>query len=242
MYKFTTKLGRNFEIDLSKWKIDEERRHCKIIEINDDSLLLENIHGDRFSIPEYLIKSNELDLVDSIVELTKGLYESYFLKEFRGKSLKAFDLLFGEYASFIFKNRNVVLNTAEYYLLKPSLLSTGFMYTGGIVFSLGRLFESFESGNHIYYDDFCGYRKMYLVSMKASRMSGTIFSAIFWSDETNEFVSLTNQVDDSKPKLPIDYRTTNGEKLMELLRGEELVIDRQDKALENLISEIKLLK
>ncbi len=112
------------------------------------------------------------------------------------------------------------------------------MYTGGIYFSIGKLFESFESGNHIYYDEFCGYSRMYLVSMVASMLSGTIFRATFWSDETNEFVSFTNQKYDSKLKLPGDFTTAQGRELMKMLSGTEMMIDRQDKAIINLINEI----
>jgi hypothetical protein len=242
MYKFITKLGKSFEIDLSKWKIDEECRSCKIIDIHNGNLLLENIYKDRFSLPVKLLRANELEIADDKVELTKGLYESYFLKKFKANSVKALDMLYSKHAPVIFKNRNLVLNKAEYYLIKPSLLSTGFLYTGGIGFSLGKLFESFESGNHIYYDVFCGYRKMYLVSMAASRISGTIFSAIFWSDESNEFVSMTNQKHDFKPQLPSDYGTSDGKDLMKMLGGKELAIDRQDRAIENLIDEINLLQ
>lgn len=232
-FKITTKYGRQFEIDLTKWKIDDDSRHCKIIEIAEGHLLLENKHEDRFSIPEHLIKANELNVIDNIVELTKGLYEHWFLKKFRAESKRLLNVSYENYASVIFQNRNVVLNRAEYYLLNPSSLSSGFMYTGGINFTLGKLFESFESGNHIYYAEFCGYKKMYLVSMAASPLSGTIYKAIFWSDESNEFVRF-----DSKSNLPKNFGIAAGRALIEMLRGNEMVIDRQDKALNNLINEI----
>ncbi len=238
IHEFTTKNGRNLEIDLTKWKIDEDSRHCTIIEINDGNLLLKNKYDDRFTLPEYLIKANELNVIDNIVELPKGLYEYYFLDKFRANSLTLLDTLYQAYANLIFQNRNLVLNKAEYYLLKPSRLSTGFMYAGGIIYSLGNLFESFESGNHIYYDEFCGYSKMYLVSMAASPLSGTIFNATFWSDENKEFISLTNRKNDSKPQLPSNFGTDKGRALIEKLRYKEMKIDRQDKAIQELINEI----
>jgi hypothetical protein len=238
MNQITTKFGKQLDIDLSEWKIDQDSRKCKVIEISEGDLLLENKYEDRFSLPEYLINANELNIVDNIVELPKGLYDHYFLKKYRAKSMKLFNTYYHKYASLIFQNRSVVLNKAEYYLLKPERLSTGFMYTGGIYFSIGKLFESFESGNHIYYDEFCGYRRMYLVSLVASMLSGTIFSATFWSDETNEFVSFTSQKYDSKPKLPGDFTTAHGRTLMKMLSGTEMMIDRQDKAIINLINEI----
>jgi hypothetical protein len=197
-YDFTTKNGRPLKIDLTKWKINEDIRHCKIIEECDGNLVLENTYGDTFTLPEYLIKANEIIVVDSAVELSKGLYEVYFLNKFKSDSMKLLDTIYQKHANLIFKNRNLLFNKAEYYLLKPSSLSTGFIYTGGINYSLGSLFESFESGNHPYYEEFCGFKKMYLVSMAASQLSGTIFNATFWADETKELVSFTNQKYDSK--------------------------------------------
>lgn len=185
IYEFKTKNDRNLKIDLNKWKIDGDSRHCTIIEINDGNLLLKNKYEDSFTLPEYLIKANELNVIDNTVELPKGLYEYFFLEKYRANSLSSFETLYQKYATLIFQNRSLVLNKAEYFLLKPSNLSTSFMYSGGINYSLGNLFESFESGNHIYYHEFCGYKKMYLVSMAASQLSGTIFKATFWSDESN---------------------------------------------------------
>ena len=199
---------------------------------------MKNKYDDRFTIPEYLINANGLNVIDNRVELPKGLYEYYFLETFRANSLILLDTLYQAYANLIFQNRNLVLNKAEYYLLKPSSLSTGFMYSGGIIYSLGNLFESFESGDHVYYDEFCGYGKMYLVSMAASPLSGTIFNATFWSDENNQFISFTNRKIDSKPQLPSNFGRDEGRALIEKLRCKEMKIDRQDKAIQELINEI----
>jgi hypothetical protein len=232
-HRFTTKYGRNLEIDLSKWKIDKNSRNCEIIEISEDYLLLENKYKDRFSIPEHIIKANNYNIVDNTIVLSEGLYENYFLNKFKSESQSQLDILFEKYASIIFQNRTVVLNMAEYYLLKPRILSTGFMYTGGKTYTLGNLVESFESGNHIYYDEFCGYEKMFLISMAASPLSGTIFNAIFWSDKTNEFVRFN-----SESKWPKYFNTSVGWSLFNMLKSEDIKIDRQDIAIKKLINEI----
>jgi hypothetical protein len=232
-YKFTSKYGRNLEIDLFKWTIDEDCRNCEIIEISEDYLLLENKYKDRFSIPEHIIKANNYNIVDNTIDLSEGLYENYFLNKFKSESRNQLDILFEKYASIIIQNRTVVLNKAEYYLLKPSILSTGFMYTGGKTYTLGNLVESFESGNHIYYDEFCGYEKMFLISMAASPLSGTIFNAIFWSDKTNEFVRFN-----SESKFPKYFNTSVGWSLFNMLKSEDIMIDRQDEAIKKLINEI----
>jgi len=236
-YKFTTKYGKNLEIDLSKWKIDEESRNCEIIDISEDYLLLENKYKDRFSIPEHIIKANNYNVVDNKIDLTEALYENYFLNKFKSESQSQLDILFEKHASIIFQNRTVVLTRAEYYLLKPRILSTGFMYTGGKTYTLGNLVESFESGNHIYYDEFCGYEKMFLVSMAASPLSGTIFNAIFWSDKTNEFVRFN-----SESKWPKYFNTSVGGSLFKMLKSEDIMIDRQDEAIKKLINEINAVK
>jgi hypothetical protein len=236
-YKFTSKYGRNLEIDLSKWKIDKNSRNCEVIEITDENLLLENKYKDRFSIPEHIIKANNYNVVDNMIDLTEALYENYFLNKFKSESQSQLDILFEKHASIIFQNRTVVLTRAEYYLLKPRILSTGFMYTGGKTYTLGNLVESFESGNHIYYDEFCGYEKMFLVSMAASPLSGTIFNAIFWSDKTNEFVRFN-----SESKWPKYFNTSVGGSLFKMLKSEDIMIDRQDEAIKKLINEINAVK
>jgi hypothetical protein len=232
-YKFTSKYGRKLEIDLSKWKIDKNSRNCEVIEISENYLLFENKYKDRFSIPEHIIKANNYNVVDNMIDLTEALYENYFLNKFKSESQSQLDTLFEKHASIIFQNKTVVLNKAEYYLLKPSILSTGFMYTGGKTYTLGNLVESFESGNHIYYDEFCGYEKMFLISMAASPLSGTIFNAIFWSEKTNEFVRFNTE-----SKFPKYFNTSVGWSLFNMLKSEDIKIDRQDIAIKNLIKEI----
>jgi hypothetical protein len=236
-HKFTTKFGRNFEIDLNQWSIDEENRSCKIIERSEGNVLLENRQNENFSIPEHLIEANDLDVMDNKVELTQGLYENWFLKKYRERTNRLLDELFKQYASDIFQNRDLVLSKPEYYLLMPNFLSSGFMYIGGVSYTLGTLFESMESGKHIYYDTFLEYRKMYLVSMGASPLSGSIFKAIFWSDESRELVRF-----DSKSALPGNFGTSAGHALIEMLRDQLPMIDRQDIAISNLIKEIKALE
>lgn len=236
-YKFTSKYGRNLEIDLSKWIIDKNSRNCEVIEISENYLLFENKYKDRFSIPEHIIKANNYNVVDNMIDLTEALYENYFLNKFKSESQSQLDTLFEKHASIIFQNKTVVLNKAEYYLLKPSILSTGFMYTGGETFTLGNLVESFESGNHIYYDEFCGYEKMFLVSMAASPLSGRIFKAIFWSDKTNEFVRFN-----SESKWPKYFNTSVGGSLFKMLKSEDIMIDRQDEAIKKMINEINAVK
>ena len=232
MYKFQTKYGRELELDLSLWKIDEGFGYCKIVDRSEDLMLLENDYRDRFWFREDLIHSNEIPIVNNRLVLPETLYEYWFLKDFRRESKEALDQLYEQHAALIFHNRDLVLSKAEYYLLKPSALKSGFAYSGGRNYSLGKLFESIESGNHIYYPEFKGYKKLYLVSMSASPLSGHVSKAVFWSDETREFVKL-----DSTTTLPDGFGTAQGKAFINLMSGKEITMDREDKAMQNLISD-----
>jgi hypothetical protein len=64
------------------------------------------------------------------------------------------------------------------------------MYIGGFKYSLGSLFESFESGNHYYYDEINGHKELFLVSMASSPLSGSVFKALFWSDHEKQLLRL----------------------------------------------------
>ena len=236
-FKFITNNGRCLEIDLAKWELNEVDRKCKIIEVTEGNILFENKDHDRFFIPESLIEANELKIIDNTVDLSIGLYENWFLKKNKAKSQEIFEKLYSKYSSEIFKNRTLVMNNPEYYLLRPKSLTSGFIYGSGISYNLGKLFESFESGNHVYYDDFCGYKKMYLVSMAASPLSGTLFRVVFWSDYTNEFVHFN-----SESNFPKNFGTAQGRALIEMLSEHYTVNLRQDVAIKKLIDEIMSLK
>jgi hypothetical protein len=69
--------------------------------------------------------------------------------------------------------------------------------------------------------------------MAASPLSGTIFNAIFWSEKTNEFVRFN-----SESKFPKCFNTSVGWSLFNMLKSEDIKIDRQDIAIKNLIKEI----
>jgi hypothetical protein len=61
--------------------------------------------------------------------------------------------LFSENKDLIFSNRQIVLSKAEYYLLRPSLLTSGGGHFGGSIYTLGALFEAIENGTHIYFEN-----------------------------------------------------------------------------------------
>jgi hypothetical protein len=97
--------------------------------------------------------------------------------------------LFSENKELIFSNRKIVISKEEYYLLRPSLLVSGGIFIGGSIYTLGALFEAIENGTHIYFEKLEVYKKLHLISITGSPLSGNI-SAVFWSDPTHKFVHL----------------------------------------------------
>lgn len=236
--KFTTLLGKEMEIDLDLWQIDSDDRRCEVIEESGDKFIIQNKYGDRFSIPIAIIKSNDLPIIEDKIDLSESLYRYYFLDKFQAKSKARFNETFNLHRDLIFRNRDLVKNKAEYYLLKPSSLVIGMLYAGGGSYSLGSLLESFDSGDHIYYNDFLGYKEMYLVSMVASPLSGTVYTTTLWSDDTKEFVYYPR--DSKNPVLfPKGFGIDSGKEQLQRLKKDEIFIDRQDLAINNLIAEIK---
>jgi hypothetical protein len=127
------------------------------------------------------------------------------------------------------------LSKPEYYHLRPDLLQSGGSFVGGFGYSLGTLFDSFKSGNHFYFDEVGVYKKLYLISMAGSVLSG-VNNTMFWSDDINEIVNF-NSNDSPLPK-PFAHSLMEFEKMV---RGTLANIDCQDKVVEQLIKEINKL-
>lgn len=230
--EFKTKSGRTMSIDMDKWQITDNPK-CQIIEEIDDDYLLENISGFRFRINKSIVTDNHLDIVNGSVTFPESVYE-YYIKRERDKSKKRMDEMFYENRNLIFANRNLVLTKPEYYLMRPRLLTSGAAYLGGFDYTLGGLIESFNSGNHFYFDQFSGYKKMFLIHMSGSPLSGCHASA-FWSDENKEVIWFGVGQGEG---LPSPFFATL-KKFRAMVSGIDVRIDFQDIALENLISEIK---
>jgi hypothetical protein len=233
-YSFTSKNGRDFEIDLTQWMIDEDRRSCKVIATMENDVILENVHGDRFSLPEHILKVNRIKVEENRIDLSKGLYEVYLTKKLRVESKRRLDEAFKEYAPLIFQRRDLVLSRAEYYLLKPSVLLATLGFEANKHYTLGGLCESIENGNHVHFDEFGGFRDMYLIGMTSSPLSGSVFSANFWSGENGELIRFGYH-----PQRPIDLGGKSLGHFIRSLPRNMIMIDRQDRAIEQLITEIR---
>ena len=226
---FTTYSGRSMAFDHEKWVISESR-FCNVIGEEDAHYLLENKYKQVVKILISLVHANNLKIIDNQIELSESLYKIYFLDQIRNDANNRMNNLFNENKELIFSNRQIVLSKAEYYLLKPSLLTSGGAHIGGYIYTLGALFEAIENGTHIYFEILEGFKKLYLISITGSPLSGSI-SALFWSDETHKFVH-SREINDN-PAVNFSLLSQ-----FRKLQNIPYNIDFADIAMEQLINEI----
>lgn len=177
-----------------------------------------------------LIHANNLKIIDNQIELSESLYKIYFLDQIRNDANKRMNDLFNENKELIFSNRQIVLSKVEYYLLRPTLLTSGGAHIGGSIYTLGALFEAMENGTHICFEKLEGFKKLHLISITGSPLSGSI-SALFWSDETHKFVH-SREINDNP--------AVNFSLLSEFRKLQNIPynIDFADIAMEQLLNEI----
>ena len=226
---FTTNSGRLMTLDHEKWVISESR-FCNVIGEEDAHYLLENKYKQVVKILVSLIHANNLKIIDNQIELSESLYKIYFLDQIRNAANKRMNDLFNENKELIFSNRQIVIGKAEYYLLRPTLLTSGGAHIGGSIYTLGALFEAIENGTHIYLELLEGFKKLHLISITGSPLSGSI-SALFWSDETHKFLH-SREINDN-PAVNFSLLSQ-----FRKLQNIPYNIDFADIAMEQLINEI----
>jgi hypothetical protein len=229
---FKTKSGRSLTIDTDKWLLSYKKK-CNIVVENEDDYILQNANQIEITIPKAIINANEIEIVDNSIVLTERLYDHYFLTPFRQGSKTRLNEIFSKNTELIFRNREIVLQKAEYYLIRPKLLNSGGAYIGGFTYTLGALFESMNSGNHIYFDEISGHKKLYLINISGSPLSGSYY-ARFWSDHDYKFI--TSDKLSMGGSLSPFYKTLD--KFKDMVHGFSLSIDFQDIAILQLIEEI----
>ncbi len=209
---------------------------CKIISEDNEALLLEDENRIRAKIDKAVIIANQFPMNDQKVELSESLHQHYFLSPHHIQSQERMNKLFGECIEQIFEYRDVVLSKPEYYFLRPRMLSSGAAPGGGFSYCLGTLFESFQSGNHIYWEELAGFKNLYLINISGSALSGD-YTATYWSESAKKVLSLSAaDHGNERPNL-----TSTLKKIKKLLHKDIKVpqLNFEDKILENLVSEIK---
>jgi len=232
---FKTKSGKLLSIDLEKWTITNQRT-CKIIEEEDDDYIIENKTKQIAKVSKSIIRDNRIDIIDSHVEFSKGIYDYYFLEKPRVEAEKRMNDIFNQNIELIFSNRELVLSKAEYYLLRPDYLTSGGAYIGGFSYSLGALIDSFKSGKHFFFEELGGFKKMYLIQLGGSPLSGA-YIATFWADEERKIVRLGSGKGIS---FPMPFSVILNE-FRSMVSGVANIIDFQDQAIEKLVKEINEL-
>lgn len=229
-----TKGGRKLTLEIKKWQISKNRK-CKIIDEPEDQILLRNENQLESRISKQLLEANHLIPKEGYIELSQGLYEQHFVNPERRRSREKFNRLFEENMDLIFKNQELVLTKAEYYLLSPDVLCSGGAYIGGFQYTLGGLFESMKSGKHIYLEEIGEHKKMYLVNIKGSPLSGT-YTSMFWSEAEKCMVSFN-----SKDKnLLVDGFLDTLKRMSRLMMSfKDRKMHFEDVAFENFINELK---
>ena len=230
---FETESGKLLSIDLEKWTITKNRT-CKIIDEIDDDYLLENKSGQVVKKSKSLIRDNKIAIIDSHVNLGEAMYEHWFLKEQRFDAKNRMNEIFNQNIELILSSKELVLSKAEYYLLRPSYLSSGGSVIGGFSYSLGALIDSFQSGNHFVLNEWNGFKELYLINVSGSPLSGA-YRANFWADEASKVVS----VHSGKP-MPSFFSLIKA--CQKIAHKNGIIIDYQDKAIEQLMEEIHELK
>ncbi len=230
--EFRTILGNQMTIDEERW-IMTSNPACKIIGETQDDYTLENSSKKKVNIPKSIIQDNQLEILDNQVNLGKDVYDNYFKKNTSLESIQRMDKLFEKHLEDILKNRKVVLKKAEYFLLRPTSLTSGGMLTQGFTYALGSLIESIESGNHTRFEELYGHRDLYLLKCAGSELSGS-FWAMFWSDYSSKIVEFSSRkghgLHMSYISLLKDFKSK--------VTGMEIRIDFQDEAMEQLIKEV----
>ena len=221
-------------LDTTRWLISTSGV-CKVLHETEDHYLIQNANNLQAEIPTSIVRDNELTIVDGHLSLPEGVYAHYVVEPGRKRANEDFNRMFLKHCELIFTNMEAVLGKAEYYLLRPQMLSSGAAYGGGFSYSLGALIESFKSGNHFYFDEFGGFKKMYLVATSGSPLSGS-HGSTFWCAEDRKIVHFKSG---EGPGLPKPF-ISSLKKFSEMLKpASTQQIDFQDQAIERLIQEIK---
>lgn len=220
-------------LDLDRWALPDDR-NFEIIGEEADDYILENKSVQKLQLSKSLITDNHIPIVDNHLELNKGLYNHYIIKRVRKEEKERLESVFSEHFDLLFRNREIVLSKAEYYLLSPSFLSSGAMYLGGITYSLGSLFESFENDNQFVFEEPCRYKKMHLVRVAGSPLSGR-FQILYWADEEKRIVSARPGDDCCLPMHIMNIISM----FKEMVSPPEIILGYPGKAIDQLIAEIK---
>jgi hypothetical protein len=231
------KSGDTLYIDLNKWTIAKDT-NCKILEDIGLNYKIQNKNGLSALIPKATLKVNHIEIVNSQVQLSENLYQHYMVKPNMENSISSFETMFNKNTAVIFNNRNLIFNKAEYYLLKPKLLTSGGSMGGSFNYCLGSLIEAWENSNELYFENIQDHKNLYFIAVSGSPLSGHHICT-FWSYDENRLITLDSKEARSVGNSFIDKL----KKLKNSINSyNSFSIDFQDVAIKNLLTEIESIK
>ena len=198
MKTLTTRYGKKLPFDAQRWSLGTENHTCQLVGEREDDYLLLDANTLVTWVPKSTIRDNAYKIVGDEVTLSASVYAKWITSPRVHASFARSQELYTKHRELLFRHRALVLSRAEYYLLAPRARTSGAAYLGGFYYTLGALFEAMEEkAPGVYFEEFAGYRDLYLVCLSGSPLSGIHYS-LFWSDEQQQFI----RIDSSQSRLP----------------------------------------
>lgn len=161
----------------------------KILEEKESSFLIVDQDGLHANYPKSIVKANNYEIIGNHFKLSADAYTHYFSGKRKGMENEAGLRLENEFAKVI-GARNLILNKAEYFLIRTPLLTSGGAYVGGVSYCLGSLIESWKKENDLIIHTADGDR-VYLIKVAGSPLSG-VKEGKGWSVNQKCIVRLTH--------------------------------------------------
>jgi hypothetical protein len=224
---------RDLVLDGNKWMLSSTEV-CTLVKETKDNFTLKDKNGIEGILSKNIFRANQLSWSGNKVELTPALYEEFIIKPFRTLGSIQFNTLFKDKAHLIFTHQELILEHAEYYLLKPNLLNSFDPFLGSFQVSLGALIQAWRNDPEFYFSSFSSKKELFLIAVSGSVLSNR-HTATFWCRSENKVLKYNSL----KNPLPSDFRFYL-EKFKALNKDNLAVqIDFQYEALSQLIRDIQ---
>lgn len=230
---------------------------------SDEFILLKDVQGTVASVAKGVFRSNHLDIPSGDVDLDPSLYHHYF-KKASGERKQELDFRLLKQLTPILKRPDLIeriIQTPEYYLIRPYWLQSGMAYGGACQASIGTMLQAWTTFNLLHYHDVKAHRftKLYhsghqpneerptsdplpqkvsdfmLMQVNGSPLSGS-HSAMGWRLETKEVYLIVSGPDGGRlPGTLIE----NFRKVSNVAKRDELILEKDVLAIERLVLEIE---
>lgn len=131
---------------------------------SDEYILIQDTQGLVASIAKGVFRSNHQEIPSESFELDPSLYKNYFESVSKERKRALDERLLRQFTS-ILRNpdqRNLVIQTPEYYLIRPYWLQSAMAYGGSCRATLGAMLQAWSSSKKLRYTDIEAHRSSYL--------------------------------------------------------------------------------